>query len=136
MNPILHTDDPDKAFHYRVEPYVVAADVYGSPPFTGQGGWTWYTGSSGWMYRLGLEGFLGLKKSGEQLIVDPRIPRDWPGFRITYRYGESIYEFQVENPGHLHQGVQEVSLDGRLLPDKVIPLSRDGGKYAVLVVLG
>ena len=67
LNPILHADTYDKAVHYRVEPYVVAADVYGAPPLTGQGGWTWYTGSSSWMYRLGLEGFLGLKKRGDWL---------------------------------------------------------------------
>jgi cyclic beta-1,2-glucan synthetase len=64
LNPILHADAFEKAAHYRVEPYVVAADVYGAPPFTGQGGWTWYTGSGSWMYRLGLEGILGLKKRG------------------------------------------------------------------------
>jgi cyclic beta-1,2-glucan synthetase len=136
LNPILHADASEKAVHYRVEPYVVAADVYGAPPFTGQGGWTWYTGSSSWMYRLGLEGFLGLKKRGDRLEVDPRIPRNWPGFRITYRFGPATYEFQVENPGHVNQGVQQVSLNGRALPDKVIPLSQDGGIYTVLIVMG
>ena len=136
LNPILHADASEKAVHYRVEPYVVAADVYGAPPFTGQGGWTWYTGSSSWMYRLGLEGFLGLKKRGDRLEVDPRIPRDWPGFRFTYRFGPATYEFQVQNPGHVHQGVQQVSLNGRTLPDKVIPLSQDGGIYTVLIVMG
>jgi cyclic beta-1,2-glucan synthetase len=136
LNPILHTDASEKAVRYRVEPYVVAADVYGAPPFTGQGGWTWYTGSSGWMYRLGLEGFLGLKKRGDRLEVDPRIPRDWPGFRVTYRFGPATYEFQVQNPGHVNQGVQQVSLNGRALPDKVVPLSQDGGTYTVLIVMG
>jgi cyclic beta-1,2-glucan synthetase len=136
LNPILHADTSEKAAHYRVEPYVVAADVYGAPPFTGQGGWTWYTGSSGWMYRLGLEGFLGVKKRGDRLEVDPRIPRDWPGFRFTYRFGPATYEIQVENPGHVNQGVQQVSLNGRALPDRVIPLSQDGGTYTVLIVMG
>jgi cellobiose phosphorylase len=136
LNPILHADTYDKAVHYRVEPYVVAADVYGAPPLTGQGGWTWYTGSSSWMYRLGLDGFLGLKKRGDWLEVNPRIPRDWPGFRITYRFGPTTYEIQVDNPDHVNQGVQQVSLNGRELPDKVIPLAQDGGKYSVLIVLG
>ena len=136
LNPILHADTSEKASHYRVEPYVVAADVYGAPPFTGQGGWTWYTGSSSWMYRLGLEGFLGLKKRGDRLEMDPRIPRDWPGFRITYRFGTATYEFQVQNPGHVNQGVQQVSLNGQTLPDKMIPLSQDGGIYTVLIVMG
>ncbi|HJW90217.1 MAG TPA: glucoamylase family protein [Anaerolineales bacterium] len=136
LNPILLADASEKAIHYRVEPYVVAADVYGAPPFTGQGGWTWYTGSSSWMYRLGLEGFLGLKKSGDRLEMDPRIPRDWPGFRVTYRSGQATYEFQVQNPRHVNQGVQQVSLNGRALPNKVIPLSRDSGIYTVLIVMG
>jgi cyclic beta-1,2-glucan synthetase len=136
LNPILHADTSEKATHYRVEPYVVAADVYSAPPFTGQGGWTWYTGSSGWMYRLGLEGFLGLKKRGDRLEVDPHIPRDWPGFRITYRFGPSTYELQVQNPGHVNRGVQQVSLNGQALPDKAIPLSQDGGIHTVLIVMG
>ena len=83
LNPILHADTLEKASHYRVEPYVVAADVYSAPPFTGQGGWTWYTGSASWMYRLGLEGFLGLKKRGDQIEVDPHIPQGWSGFRVS-----------------------------------------------------
>jgi cyclic beta-1,2-glucan synthetase len=136
LNPILHADTPKKAAHYRVEPYVVAADVYGAPPLTGQGGWTWYTGSSSWMYRLGLEGFLGLKKRGDRLEVDPRIPANWPGFRVTYRFGKTTYEFNVENPGHVYQGVQQVSLNGRTLPDKVIPLLQEGGIATVLIVMG
>jgi cyclic beta-1,2-glucan synthetase len=136
LNPILHADTPEKASHYRVEPYVVAADVYSAPPFTGQGGWTWYSGSSSWMYRLGLEGFLGLKKRGDRLEVDPHIPRDWPGFLVTYRFGAATYEFQVQNPDHVHQGVKQVSLNGQALPDKVIPLSQDGGKNSVLIVMG
>ena len=136
LNPILHANASEKAIHYRVEPYVVAADIYAAPPFTGQGGWTWYTGSSSWMYRLGLEGFLGLKKEGDRLKVDPRIPMNWPGFHVTYRFGSATYEIQVENPDHIHQGVHQVSLNGQLLPDKVIPLASDGGRYTVLIVMG
>ena len=136
LNPILHADTPEKASHYQVEPYVVAADVYSAPPFTGQGGWTWYTGSSSWMYRLGLEGFLGLKKRGDRFEVDPHIPRNWPDFRITYRFGPSTYEIQVQNPDHVQQGVQHVSLNGQTLPDKVIPLSQEGGSYTVLILMG
>jgi len=136
LNPILHADAFEKAAHYRVEPYVVAADVYGAPPFTGQGGWTWYSGSSSWMYRLGLEGILGLKKKGDRLEVDPRIPQNWPGFEIKYRFGQATYEFHVQNPGHVNQGVQQVSMDGQALPDKLIPISQDGGFFTVLVVMG
>jgi len=88
------------------------------------------------MYRLGLEGILGLKKRGDRIEVNPRIPANWPGFRITYRFGQATYEFQVENPGHVNQGVQQVSLNGKALPDKVIHLSPDSGNYTVLIVMG
>ena len=136
LNPILHADTSEKAARYRVEPYVVAADVYSTAPYTGLGGWTWYTGSSSWMYRLGLEGFLGLKKRGDVLEVDPHIPADWTGFRITYRFGPSTYEIQVQNPNHVNQGVQNVSLDGHSLPDKAIPLTLEHSVYSVLIVMG
>jgi cyclic beta-1,2-glucan synthetase len=88
------------------------------------------------MYRLGLEGILGLKKRGDQLEMDPRIPRDWPDFRVTFQFGPATYEFHVQNPGHVNHGVQQVFLNGRELPDKVIPLSQDGGTYTVLIVMG
>jgi cyclic beta-1,2-glucan synthetase len=136
LNPILHADTSEKAARYKVEPYVVAADVYSVAPYTGTGGWTWYTGSSSWMYRLGLEGFLGLKKRGEVLEVDPHIPADWPGYQVTYRYGSSTYEIQVQNPDHVNQGVQHISLNGQNLQDKVIPLSQDGGTHSVLIIMG
>ena len=68
--------------------------------------------------------------------MNPRIPRDWPGFRFTYRFSSSTYEVEVQNPNHVDQGVQQVSLNGQALPDKVIPLSQDGGIYTVLIVMG
>jgi cyclic beta-1,2-glucan synthetase len=136
LNPILHSDTQEKAALYRVEPYALAADVYSAPPFTGRGGWTWYTGSSSWMYRLGLEELLGLKKRGNALEVYPRIPRNWPGYLITYRFGQATYEFQVENPSHVQQGVQQVSLNGQAIQDKLIPLLEDAGTYKVVVVMG
>jgi cellobiose phosphorylase len=79
---------------------------------------------------------LGLKKRGDRLEVDPRIPRDWPGFRLTYRFGLATYDIQVQNSDHVNQGVKQVSLNGRVLPDKVIPLSQEGGTYQVLIVMG
>ena len=80
LNPILHSDTPEKVAKYRVDPYVVAADVYSVAPHVGRGGWTWYTGSASWMYRLGIEGLLGLKRLGNRLQIDPCIPDDWPGY--------------------------------------------------------
>jgi cyclic beta-1,2-glucan synthetase len=136
INPIYRADSPEKAAHYHVEPYVIAADVYSVPPHTGRGGWTWYTGSSGWMYRLGVEAILGLRREGPALRLDPRIPRTWPGYRLTYRCGQTTYEIQVQNPEGHQQGVKQVTLDGRTLPDGKIPIQDDGRKHRVRVVMG
>ena len=83
---------------YKVEPYVVCADVYSEPPHVGRGGWTWYTGSAGWMYRAGLESILGVRLRGAELILDPCVPRSWRGFEIAFRYGSARYQISVENP--------------------------------------
>ncbi len=80
---------------YKVEPYVMAADVYGTPPHAGRGGWTWYTGSAGWMYRLIVESLLGLQRTGSTLRIEPLIPADWPGFKLHYRFGKALYHFDV-----------------------------------------
>jgi cyclic beta-1,2-glucan synthetase len=122
--------------HYKVEPYVIAADVYGVPPHTGRGGWTWYTGSSGWMYRLGVEAILGLRRFGERLQLDPCIPPDWPAYQLTYRYGRTPYHIQVHNPDGVSRGVQRVELDGQPLADGQIPLEDDGRPHEVSVWLG
>jgi cyclic beta-1,2-glucan synthetase len=134
LNPIYHSDTPEKVARYQVEPYVVAADVYSVPPHTGRGGWTWYTGSAGWMYRLGLEAVLGLRRVGANALrVAPCIPRSWPGFKLTYRYGEATYEISVENPDGVNRGVRQVELDGDILPGPEIPLVDDGCAHDVRV---
>ncbi|OUC07323.1 hypothetical protein RY27_15565, partial [Litorilinea aerophila] len=130
------SDRPEKAAHYRVEPYVVAADVYGEPPHTGRGGWTWYTGSGGWMYRLGLEGILGVQRRGDLLRIDPCIPRDWPGFQLRYRVGRTCYHIQVENPDGVNRGVASVLVDGEPAADGAIPLVDDGQEHHVQVRMG
>jgi cellobiose phosphorylase len=99
LNPIYHSDSPEGARAYQVEPYVMAADVYGAPPHTGKGGWTWYTGSGGWTYRLGLEAILGFRRRGNVLRLRPHIPAAWPGYQLTYRWGQSRYHIQVSRPG-------------------------------------
>jgi cyclic beta-1,2-glucan synthetase len=136
LNPIYYSDTPEKAARYRVEPYVVVADVYSVPPHVGRGGWTWYTGSAGWMYRLGLEAILGLRRVGADVLqVDPCIPEDWPGFEMTYRYGETIYQISVENPDGVNRGVKQVELDGEMLPGDDIPLVDDAGRHTVRVLM-
>jgi cyclic beta-1,2-glucan synthetase len=135
LNPIYHSDTLDKAMRYRVEPYVVASDVYSVEPHVGRGGWTWYTGSAGWMYRLGLEALLGLYRIGESLRIDPCIPKDWPGYDLTYRNGETSYRIRVENPGGVNRGVKQVTLDGEVLPGEEIPLLDDGRQHEVRVLM-
>ncbi len=91
INPLNHGNSPAKAARYKVEPYVVAADVYAQPPHEGRGGWTWYTGSASWMYRLILESLLGVKLQCDRLTFHPCVPREWAGFSISYRYRTSTY---------------------------------------------
>jgi len=95
INPVNHGSSADAIAVYKAEPYVVAADVYAMPPHTGRGGWSWYTGSAGWMYRLTLESLLGVRRLGDRLIIAPCLPREWPGFSMTYRFGETQYRIEV-----------------------------------------
>ena len=138
LNPINHARTPDAVHRYKVEPYVVCADLYSTPPHVGRGGWTWYTGSAGWMYRAGLEWILGFRLQGATLLIDPCIPRTWPGFGIAFRYNSARYEIQVENPGGVCRGIVRAELDGVALPgDQArIPLADDGATHHVRVVLG
>jgi cyclic beta-1,2-glucan synthetase len=136
LNPIYHSDTLEKVVRYRVEPYVVAADVYSVEPHVGRGGWTWYTGSAGWMYRLGLEAILGLRRVGEALQINPCIPRHWSGYELTYRVGETAYRIRVENPEGVNRGVKQVTLDGETLPGDEIPLLGDGQRHDVHVLMG
>jgi cellobiose phosphorylase len=124
--------------HYKVEPYVVAADIYSVDPHIGRGGWTWYTGSSAWMYRLGIEAILGIRRVGNSLNINPRIPHDWPGFKVDYRFGKTHYKIGVENLKGTNRGASRglVSMDGKFLPDNLIPLVDDEQMHEVRVLMG
>ena len=98
INPIEHSKSRDSVNKYKVEPYVIAADVYGAKNLAGRGGWTWYTGSSSWYYQAGIEYILGLKIKDNMLSIEPCIPKDWKEYIIRYKYGESIYNIKVTNP--------------------------------------
>ena len=98
LNPINHARNATEVGRYKVEPYVVAADVYSVAPHAGRGGWTWYTGAAGWMYRAGIEAILGIRREGDVLIVSPCIPREWPGFEATVKVGGTEVSIKVENP--------------------------------------
>ena len=136
LNPVYHSDTPEKTELYKTEPYNIAADIYSVAPHIGNGGWTGYTGSAGWMYRLGVEAILGVSKVGNILKIDPCIPKDWPGYKLTYKFGSTSYLINVENPDGVNQGIQQVLLDGKTLTDNHIPLLDDGGKHQVQVLLG
>jgi cyclic beta-1,2-glucan synthetase len=137
LNPINHASTRAGVHRYKVEPYVVAADIYAEPPHVGRGGWTWYTGSAGWMYRAGLEWILGFRLRGTMLHLDPCIPRAWRSFTITFRYHSSRYEIVVENPHGIARGVSSVALDGTPLAGGAhIPLADDSTTHHVRVVLG
>jgi cyclic beta-1,2-glucan synthetase len=136
LNPIERTGDGEKVERYRIEPYIIAADVYHSPRRIGQGGWSWYTGSAAWMYRAWVEEVLGLRVRGDCMQIEPVIPGWWEGFHLHYRHGEAVYEIQVENPERCEKGVAWVKMDGRRLVDGVIPLERDLIKHRILVHMG
>jgi cyclic beta-1,2-glucan glucanotransferase len=136
LNPIFHSDSEEEAAEYRVEPYVICADIYSEPPYMHRGGWTWYTGSAAWMYRLGLTAILGFKKAGNSLHIDPVIPPTWDGFEIHYQFGATRYQIKVVNPRHLTHHVQYVKLDRKMLEDQAIPLVDDGQEHSVEVIMG
>jgi cyclic beta-1,2-glucan synthetase len=136
LNPIEHTHEPETVWRYGIEPYVIAADVYRLPERIGQGGWSWYTGSASWMYRAWVEEILGFNIRGETMWIAPVIPGWWDGFRITYRYGDAVYDISVENPEHCERGISFVDIDGVRIEDGVIHLVREAGKHEVLVRMG
>ncbi len=136
INPVNHALSAEGIATYKVEPYVVAADVYAVAPHVGRGGWSWYTGSAGWMYRLVAESLLGLRLEGERLHLVPCLPADWQGLKIHYRYRETVYHIVVSQ---LHGGdedtigVTSVTVDGVLRDDKAIPLVDDRREHMVAV---
>jgi cellobiose phosphorylase len=135
LNPVYHATTPFEVQRYKVEPYVVCADVYGVPPHVGRGGWTWYTGSASWLYRVALEAILGFRRAGDTLCVEPCVPRGWPGYEITYRHGSATYRIHVENTAHTGHGVRSVTVDGQTAEGGAVPLHDDGREHDVRVTL-
>ena len=132
LNPVLHGATPAAIDTYKVEPYVVAADVYAVSPHTGRGGWTWYTGSAGWFYRLGVETLLGIEREPNSLIVKPKLPKGWKGFTIRYRFRETLYKIRVELSAH----ESCIIVDDILQKDSGrIPLVDDRREHSVTVMI-
>ena len=136
INPIYHATTAEEVQHYKVEPYVVCADVYGAAPHTGRGGWTWYTGSASWLYRVAIETMLGFQLRGDTLRFVPCIPPSWPGFELSYRHQSATYRILVDNSAGTGRGVRWIELDGQRLPGDTLPLSDDLETHNVRVQLG
>src|SRR5690606_32061685 len=131
--PFTHADTPEAVNVYRVEPYVIAADVYTAEGHRGRGGWTWYTGSASWMYRVGLESLLGFTLRGEMLSVSPCVPDSWPEFTIGYRRGTSRYTITVHRPAQLNARGSRISVDGQLQQGDSFRVTDDGRDHVVTI---
>lgn len=134
INPIEHSNSNDKAMLYKVEPYVVAADVYGASNLLGRGGWTWYTGSSSWFYKAGIEYILGIKVKNGVLSIKPCVPSDWTEYRVRYEYKSSVYNIRVSNvSGSSANTVISFKVNGEEIEDKQIKLIDNGRIYEIEV---
>ena len=132
INPVSHARSKEGMEKYKVEPYVVAADVYAVPPHTGRGGWSWYTGSAGWMYRLVLESLLGLTLEGDHLLLAPCLNEDWPGYTVHYRYRETLHHIAVSRATN---GLTQLTVDGEVRSELTIPLVDDGRDHYITATL-
>ncbi|MEE3662857.1 glucoamylase family protein [Brenneria sp. g21c3] len=137
LNPINHGATPEQIARYRVEPYVIAADVYSVAPHSGRGGWTWYTGSAGWLYRSGIEGILGIRREGQLLLLSPCIPDYWPGFEASIVLGECRYLVSVVNENHRCRGISQATLDDKvvLINDEKVQIELAEGDHHIRLTL-
>ncbi len=132
--PLNHSSTPEGRALYKVEPYVVAADIYAVKPHTGRGGWTWYTGSAGWMYRLIVESLLGLRLEADKLYIEPCIPADWEKYKVNYRYRDTVYHISVYQTHDTDTNLR-IAVDGEEKTDKIISLVDDRQEHNVEVKL-
>ena len=132
INPIEHSRTKEETKKYKVEPYVVAADIYGGS-LAGRGGWTWYTGSSSWLYEAGIRYILGLRIEKNMLKIEPNIPADWKEYSIRYRYGESIYNIKVVNKSGKKGGINSLKINGNNVEKNEVVLKNDGRIYTIEV---
>jgi len=131
LNPIHHGATPAQIATYKVEPYVVAADVYAVAPHVGRGGWTWYTGSAGWMYRLLIETLLGVNLEGDQLRLTPRMPKVWTAYKIHYRFRQTVYHITITRLPADSADTNLLSVDGQAISGEAIPLRDDHHEHFV-----
>ncbi len=131
LNPVHHGATPSQIATYKVEPYVMAADVYAAATHTSRGGWTWYTGSAGWMYRILLETLLGVNLHNNHLVLTPRLPKKWSAFAIHYRYRQTHFRIRISRLPGVPSGGSLLSLDGQVLAGNSIPLVDDHRDHSV-----
>ncbi len=136
IQPIGHADTAERIARYKVEPYVVAADVYTARGHEGRGGWTWYTGSAAWMYRLLTDSLVGLRLEVDRLRLEPVLPPGWKGYTVHYRYRNTVYHIKVSVVGPATWNVRSVRVDDRVQEEKTIPLLDDGVDHMVRVQVG
>ena len=134
ITPIEHARTKDASNKYKVEPYVIAADVYGTQNLAGSGGWTWYTGSSSWYYLVGIQYILGLNVYHNYMSFNPCIPKNWEEFEIKYKFEESIYNIKVKNPDRKNSGISKVLIDGVECKNK-IQLNGNGKVFNIEVIM-
>jgi len=135
INPIEHTKTKELANKYKVEPYVISADIYGANNLAGSGGWTWYTGSSSWYYICAVQNILGLKIENETLSINPCISSEWQEYEIRYKFGVSIYNIKVQNPNRKCTGVEKFLLNGVEIPEKKIRILDNGKVNEIQIIM-
>lgn len=135
INPILHSQGQSDTLEYKIEPYALAGDVYGEPPYVGRGGWSWYTGSSSWYYRAGLESILGFQLRGDKLKINPCVAETWRAFEIKYRHKQTQYTIEVRNPHGMTTGSVKMEVDGKLESEAEITLVNDKKDHHIIVTL-
>jgi len=129
INPLNHSKTPEEAAIYKAEPYVAAADVYAAKKHVGRGGWTWYTGSAGWMYQLVLESFLGIRREGNILYIQPCVPVEWKSFVVHYRFEQTMYHITVLQTDENSES--KINVDGSDQFDGAAHLANDGRDHIV-----
>ncbi len=135
INPINHSLNKESAKRYRVEPYVITADVYNNDSLKGTGGWSWYTGSSSWFYDAIVEYILGFKIENNYLKIEPCISSLWKEYEIHYKYKTSMYNIKVENKDSKCTGIKEFLLNGEKVEDKKVLLKDDGKIYNIIIIM-
>ena len=136
INPIEHSRTKEASNKYKVEPYVIPADIYGAGNLAGRGGWTWYTGSASWYYMAGIEYILGFKIKNNTIKINPCIPKDWKEYEIKYRYENAIYNIKIKNPEGKNKGVTKILVNGKEIEkENGIKLEKSANVYNIEVIM-